>query len=248
MGNRSLKIKEEDIFGLMYMLHQDGQGEQYSIEREDGLLETGKRVGDFFLPHKRWSQVETFVLRSVQGKILDVGAGTGKHSLYYQGLGHEVWAFDNSPRAIKIMGERGVKNALQGDVNQIEKLILPNDFDTVLLMHNNFGLCGNRQSTLDFLRKVHSITSAGARIISVGVNPYASQDLRHIEYNRRQERNDKKGVVRLRIRYKNIIGPWYLLYMLSPQEMGEMSLEAGWRVMFFNALDRPVYGAVLVKA
>jgi cyclopropane fatty-acyl-phospholipid synthase-like methyltransferase len=71
----------------------------------------------------------------IQGSVLDVGCGTGEHSLYLAELDHEVWGVDSAPAAInKAMAkaqERGLEvNYLLHDAIQLKSL--GRTFDTVI--------------------------------------------------------------------------------------------------------------------
>jgi cyclopropane fatty-acyl-phospholipid synthase-like methyltransferase len=71
----------------------------------------------------------------IQGSVLDVGCGTGEHSLYLAELDHEVWGIDSAPAAInKAMAkaqERGLEvNYLLHDAIQLKSL--GRTFDTVI--------------------------------------------------------------------------------------------------------------------
>jgi cyclopropane fatty-acyl-phospholipid synthase-like methyltransferase len=71
----------------------------------------------------------------IQGSVLDVGCGTGEHSLYLAELDHEVWGVDSAPAAInKAMAKaqgRGLEvNYLLHDAIQLKSL--GRTFDTVI--------------------------------------------------------------------------------------------------------------------
>lgn len=59
--------------------------------------------------------IEQTALREATGRILDVGAGAGCHSLALQHMGKQVTAIDISPLAVATMRDRGVKEVLQQD-------------------------------------------------------------------------------------------------------------------------------------
>ena len=77
----------------------------------------------------------------VNGRVLDVGCGAGRYSLYLQKKGFDVLGIDVSPLAVKVCRLKGVKKT---QVMSIEALnFKPRSFDSVLMMGNNFSLFGS---------------------------------------------------------------------------------------------------------
>ena len=71
-------------------------------------------------------------------KILDIGGGPGRYSLYFAGKGCDVTLFDLSPENVKFAGERAVEQnmvikTVAGNALDADKLI-SSQFDHVLLM------------------------------------------------------------------------------------------------------------------
>jgi SAM-dependent methyltransferase len=60
--------------------------------------------------------LELMALDLAQGRVLDLGAGTGLHALELQRRGVDVTALDVSAEAVAIMTERGVEKARLGDL------------------------------------------------------------------------------------------------------------------------------------
>jgi SAM-dependent methyltransferase len=56
--------------------------------------------------HPQQVYVDLAQTGQIQGSVLDVGCGTGEHTLYLAQLGYEVWGIDASPTAIKKAQEK----------------------------------------------------------------------------------------------------------------------------------------------
>ena len=64
----------------------------------------------FFRTYKAMPKIEQKALELAHGKVLDVGCGSGSHSLYLQNeKGLEVVGIDRSAGAIEVAQQRGVK-------------------------------------------------------------------------------------------------------------------------------------------
>ena len=63
----------------------------------------------YFSEYENWHTIEKKAMVFVKGKVLDIGCGVGRHSLYLQKKGFDVLGIDNSPLAIKVSKLRGVK-------------------------------------------------------------------------------------------------------------------------------------------
>lgn len=95
-------------------------------------------------------EVEALALELCRGRVLDIGAGTGRHSLLLQEEGFAVAALDRSPVALQIMAERGVRCRIAADLFHWPG---PEDpFDTLLLLMNGVGLAGSLSGLERFLR------------------------------------------------------------------------------------------------
>ncbi len=94
-------------------------------------------------------EVEALALELCRGRVLDIGAGTGRHSLLLQEEGFAVAALDRSPVALQIMAERGVHCRIAADLFHWEGPEEP--FDTLLLLMNGAGLVGSLAGLERFL-------------------------------------------------------------------------------------------------
>lgn len=134
----SAQIPSWKPFGLALSAYFKGATEtQLSIHQEDGSI-SKMPVSVFFRDEDELPPLESFALDICQGKILDVGAGAGSHSLILQNEGFEVTPIDVSDEAVAVMKARGLTQAKTAsflNFNTDEK------FDTLLFLMNGIGIC-----------------------------------------------------------------------------------------------------------
>ncbi len=217
------------------------------IEREDGFIGAGSDPGCYFSEFKQWLRIERRAIKMAKGRVLDIGCGAGRHSLYLQGLGHDVTGIDNSPGAIKVCKLRGLKKCMVRTISDVDKF-KPNAFDTVLMLGNNFGLFGSRDGAKQILKKLDRITSPDAQIVAGSLNPYKTKDPDHIRYHKlNKTRGRMPGQIRMRIRFGKTIGGWFDYLFVSPEEMNEILDGTRWRVERFIDPENTLYAAKIRK-
>lgn len=217
------------------------------VERDDGFIDFSGGAPVYFAEFKDWPNIQKQAIKYAKGKVLDVGAGAGRVSLYLQKRGFDVVAIDNSPLAIKVCKKRGVKHA---KVLPIERIgaFKANTFDTVLMFGNNFGLFGNFKKAKTLLKKFHKITSPSALIITENVDPYKTEDPVHLSYHKfNKKRGRMPGQLRIRVRFKNYTGNWFDYLLVSKQEMKEILNDTGWKVKKFIDAGDYMYSAIIEK-
>ena len=105
--------------------------------------------------------LEQEALRMSEGRILDVGAGSGCHSLALKEMGKESLAIDISPLSVKAMQERGL-NALH--VNLFDKHFT-GQFDTILMLMNGSGIIGKLKNIPAFCARMKQLLAPGGCIL-----------------------------------------------------------------------------------
>jgi 2-polyprenyl-3-methyl-5-hydroxy-6-metoxy-1,4-benzoquinol methylase len=71
----------------------------------------------------------------INGRVLDVGCGTGENALYLAHLDYEVWGIDSAPLAIKKAKEKAKKRGISVNFLVFDALklqSLQNKFDTII--------------------------------------------------------------------------------------------------------------------
>jgi SAM-dependent methyltransferase len=195
-----------------------------------------------------WSPREKKASHYVKGRVLDIGSGGGRWSLYLQQKGHDVLAIDNSPLAIRACRLRGVRNTKVMSITDVNTRL--GKFNTILMMGNNFGLFGNPRRAKQLLNQFHKITNPDARIIAESLDVYKPPiDPVHRQYHMFNRRRGRlPGQVRIRVRYRKIIGPWFDYLLVSQKEMKTILEGTGWHVKrFINSQNGPVYVAITEK-
>lgn len=168
--------------------------------------------------------LEKEALKRSEGKILDVGAGSGCHSLVLQEMGKEVTAIDISPYSIETMKERGVKNAELVDFWDIKE-----QYDTVLMLMNGIGIVGTLNELPDFFKHINDILTPNGKVI------VDSSDLCYLF-------EDEDGIIELpddevyygeliyQMQYKNIKGEEFPWLYIDADTLQKEALSYGFKV------------------
>jgi SAM-dependent methyltransferase len=239
-------VDEEDAFGRLLLDYLQERAGEPVLEFDDGS--TGQAMGAqwFFAEPEQWPDAERTVFGHVRGRVLDIGAGAGRHSLEAQRQGLDVVAIDVSPGAVEVCRRRGVEDVRLLPLAAVDESL--GVFDTVLMMCGNFGLVGNAEAAALTLRRLHTMTSAQGRIVLDSVDPYRDADAEEIAYQaRNREAGRMPGQVTMRIRYGERATPWYDLLNVSAAELAQLVAETGWRVAQVVEGEPPDYYALLEK-
>jgi len=95
--------------------HRDGRPRRVVALRADGM-EFEIETEEYFTLEGELAALDRIALEQACGRVLDVGAGAGRHALALQAKGCEVVAIDVSPTCVALCRERGVRDARVCDV------------------------------------------------------------------------------------------------------------------------------------
>jgi SAM-dependent methyltransferase len=225
------KLKpEEDTFGQEIWARFKGEEASEIVERDDGYFNASpKGPGLYFSEYEDWDLIDRKAMEFVKGRVLDIGCGAGRHSLYLQKMGFDVLGIDSSPLAIKVCKLRGLK---QAKVMSIEELnFKPNSFDTIIMMGSNFGLFGSFRKATRLLKKFHRMTSKNGLIIASTRDTYKTDNADHLEYHKLNKKKGRMaGQLRVRIRFRKCVGRWFDYLIVSKKEMEEILKGTGWKI------------------
>lgn len=149
-----------DVFGNALLDYNDGNYTEdlktsTSISDEDSLP-----LPYLFRAYRDMPSIERMALQLSKGKVLDVGCGSGSHSLYLQNKGIDVYAIDISKGAITVAKKRGVKNTA------IKPLLKESaSFDTILLLMNGTGIFQELSQVTIYLTHLKSLLNTGGQIL-----------------------------------------------------------------------------------
>lgn len=151
----------KDIFGRALLDYQEGKkGGLFRVHCSIAELDEVP-VAYFFRQLKKMPDIEKSALDLCRGKILDVGAAAGCHSIVLKENGMDVLPVDLSPGAVEVMHRRGLQQAQLIDFFDIRDT----DFDTLLLLMNGAGVCGSLDGLGSFFRKADQLLAPGGQIL-----------------------------------------------------------------------------------
>lgn len=238
---------KEDAYGQELLAHYNGRSSLEICERDDGYIDASLSPAVYFSNYEEWPLYEKKAMEFVHGRVLDIGCGPGRHSLYLQKKGFDVLGIDNSPLAIKVCKLRGLKNAKVISIDDVD--FVPESFDTIIMMGNNFGLFGGFKNAQKLLRRFHKMTSKNALIIAETRDPYKTENPAHLEYQEfNRKRGRMSGQLRLRVRYRKYATPWFDYLIVSEEEMKDILKGTGWKVKEFIDSTDSNYLAIIEKS
>lgn len=154
-----------DAYGQALKAYFGGK-KKATIKVESDIAETEYwPLKEFFHDWKNMSTIEREALKLCRGRVLDVGAGSGSHSLWLQSEGLDVTPIDVSPGAVEVMTERGL-HAQHIDFYAAPGYApLGGKFDTIISLMNGAGIAGTMDNLPRFLLTCKQLLNDGGRIL-----------------------------------------------------------------------------------
>ena len=202
-------------------------------------------VEEFYRPdHLELPELEIRAISLCRGRVLDFGAGAGRHALELQRRGHEVTALDVAPEAVDVMRERGVRDARSGDLDAVTNEV----FDTILLLMHGIGLVGTLEGLRAFFKRADPHLTEGGRIVCDSadlslVMPSQWGAHRH----RRDGQNRYLGEVDFRLSYEEHEGIPYPWLFVDPETLGQAAGSSGFRCRVVARGARGAFLASLIR-
>jgi len=181
-------------------------------------------VKDLFREYSDMPELEQLALNEASGRILDVGAGSGCHSVALQKMGKHTVAIDISSLSVEVMRERGVDarcvNFYDEEFNE--------RFDTVLMLMNGTGIVGNLENMPRFFERLRSLLNPGGRVL------IDSSDLKYLYEDEDgvleiDLADDYYGLVDYKMVYKDIEGESFDWLYVDFETLSYYAEEAGFK-------------------
>ncbi len=131
-------------------------------------------VKHLFRTYKDMPRLEQKALDLARGRMLDVGAGAGCHSLELQDRGADILAIDISPLSCEAMKLRGISQVQC--INLFDPR-LTGPFDTILMLMNGTSIIGQLKNMPDFLQRIRQLLAKDGQVL------VDSSDLKYLYEN-----------------------------------------------------------------
>ena len=150
----------KDLFGQALLDYHNGNYTEDLMTATHISDEDELPLPYLFRDFKAMPKLEQKALKLAKGSILDVGCGSGSHSLYLQEQNQTVKAIDISKGAIEVSKQRGVLNTEQ-------KALLDETetFDTILLLMNGTGIFQTLNDVPHYLKHLKSLLNDNGQIL-----------------------------------------------------------------------------------
>ena len=115
----------------------------------------------FFREKETLPALEKTAIGLCRGKVLDVGAGAGCHTLILQDMGMVVTAIDKSELASMVIKKRGVACLVTDSIFNLKG----REYDTILMLMNGAGIAGTLKGLRDLFIHLKTLILPGGQIL-----------------------------------------------------------------------------------
>lgn len=230
-------------YGLALSDYERGSLSATLIMHRDDSWREELSASTFFRQPQEY-ELERAALDLCSGHVLDVGAGTGLHTLFLQERGTLVCAIDVSLEAVQIMKRRGVLDVRQADILSFED----GEFDSVIMMGHGIGVVENIRGLVDFLERVPGLLTATGQILLTSLDVRGTSDPIHLEYQKRNLRSGRYfGEMRLQFEYRGIRGPLFGWLHIDAETLRSYASKTGWNCEVIQQQQHGNYLARLTR-
>ena len=182
----------------------------------------------------------------LDGPLLDMGAGVGQHSLYFQER-YEAVAVEVSDHLVETMRERGVEDARRGDMLALRDSFDRDRFRSAFAHGTQLGVTGSMDGLRRFLGDLAFVTTPDATAVVDANDPAADRVSETFGY-----RSDPAPGLAWRVyhfEYEGDASEPLVLRLFGPDRLREAAVGTGWEVaeVRYGSDDGTYYRAALRK-
>ncbi len=185
----------------------------------------------FYREEEDIPELEYIALQLCDGKVLDVGAGTGVHALFLQEKGFQVDALEISEIACNIMRTRGVQQVICADFFTFHE----KPYDSLLFLMNGIGIAGTLEGFKNLLRHAKTLLSDRGQLL------FDSSDISYLYEEYRIQRPEHYfGEINFQYEYKKQKGEPFKWLYIDQNTLIKIAHEEGWvvQVLFEDENDQ----------
>jgi SAM-dependent methyltransferase len=236
-----MKTNEMTPFGSALLACYEGETEAVVIIRRDDGVEAPLPMKYFFRPETEFSEIENEVIAQCRGNILDIGAGSGIHSLVLQSKGHKVTAIDISPEAVEVMKRQGLQDARVTSIFDFQS----GGYDTLLLLGHGIGMMGDLAGLDKFLAFAKKLVNDEGQILLDSLDVTKTTDTGNLAYQQANLRDGRYvGEIRFQMGFRGMVGPFLSWLHVDPETLAHHAFKAGWHS---EIVVESVYGDYLAR-
>ncbi|MFH2057622.1 MAG: methyltransferase domain-containing protein [Pseudomonadota bacterium] len=196
----------KDPLGTMMLDYLSGDHKAF-VTVESDTMDMWKMTGKtMFRTFGAMNRIERKALSLCRGKILDIGAGSGCHTLYLQNKNKQVHALDLSCGSIEVMKKRNVVHPIYDHLFSLKN----KRYDTLLMLMNGIGIVGSLDGLNLFFQFIKTILNTNGQILVDSTDLAALYDPKILA----SANQEYYGQTRFTMTYKKIISdPFDWLYI-----------------------------------
>ena len=187
-------------------------------------------VESLFRTYDEMPALERRALQMASGRILDVGAGAGCHSLALQKMGKDVTAVEISALSAATMRDEGVERVLEQDFFRLAidpaVPLLKEPFDTILMLMNGIGIAGSLERLPQLFACFDRLLAPGGQVLLDSTDLcYLFEEDGVIEI---PEGDRYYGELEYQMQYKRVKGQTFPWLYLDPDTLKEEASRHGY--------------------
>ena len=217
--------KAMEPFGRALLAFFEGDPKtELKIRRDDGL-ETLLPMSHFFREPRELTPIEKVAIDGCVGRVLDVGAGSGLHSLVLEGRGLRVTSLDINPDAVEVMNQRNVMDVRCADIFEFRD----GPYDTLLMLGHGLGMVETIEGLDQFLAHARGLVADDGQVILDSLDVRVTDrpaDLAYHQTNR--ESGCYIGEIRMQFEFHGKSGPYCGWLQVDAETLKDHAQSCGW--------------------
>jgi 2-polyprenyl-3-methyl-5-hydroxy-6-metoxy-1,4-benzoquinol methylase len=214
-----------NLYGSALQDYFNGDTQDSLIAVDELGRKTEVPVKLFFREFDDFPEWEKRALELCSGNVLDIGAGTGRHSLVLQERGRSVCAIDIVPQCVDVMKRRGVRDAHCTDVLEFNR----GPFETLMGVMNGLTMVETLEKLPAFLRGIRRLTSSNGQYLVDSTDLRCSSDAALQTLLEKKIRAGRYfGELTARLEYKHRTGTLFRELFVDPETLRAVAVDAGW--------------------
>lgn len=237
---KTISHKNDPMGSAIAEYHKTGKSERLRVFSPD-FDEDEIPVSLLFRSLGEMPDIEKGALNMAEGRILDVGAGAGCHSLALQQMGKDVTAIDISPLSVETMSALGVRKTKNIDFFKLKK-----QYDTILMLMNGIGIVGTIGNLPSFFNHINTLLSDNGMVLLDSSDiSYVFEDEDGIIYLPEGEKY--YGELQYQMQYRDIKGEPFSWLYIDFITLQEIALQNGFKAELILSGDNNDYLAKITR-